>query len=76
MDILSIELAAVVKIPVSEIKLNRSISELGIDSLMSLELSRGLHAKYGLEITSMELLSGPSLDQLTENLVAQLTEKI
>jgi acyl carrier protein len=76
MNILSNELAQVIKIPVGEIKYDRNISDLGIDSLMSAEFSRGLRAKYGLEATSMELLSGLSLEQLTENLVAQLTEKI
>lgn len=75
MEILSGELAQIVKIPLSEIKQDRSISDLGIDSIMSVELSRGLRSKYGLEVTSMELLSGPSLDQLTEQLVSQLTEK-
>jgi len=75
MDILSNELASIVKIPVADIKIDRSISDLGIDSLMSVELSRGLRAKYGLEVTSVELLSGPSLSQLTENLVAQLADK-
>lgn len=75
MEILSGELAQIVKVPLSEIKQDRSISDLGIDSIMSVELSRGLRSKYGLEVTSMELLSGPSLDQLTEQLVNQLTEK-
>ncbi len=76
MEIVSAELAQIVKVPVSDIKLDRSISDLGIDSLMSVELSRSLRAKYGLEVTSMELLSGPSLDQLTESLVTQLTDKM
>lgn len=75
MEILSGELAQIVKVPLSEIKQDRSISDLGIDSIMSVELSRGLRSKYGLEVTSMELLNGPSLDQLTEQLVNQLTEK-
>ncbi|MDR7090940.1 type I polyketide synthase [Cellvibrio fibrivorans] len=75
LEILSGELAQIVKVPLSEIKQDRSISDLGIDSIMSVELSRGLRSKYGLEVTSMELLSGPSLDQLTEQLVNQLTEK-
>ena len=76
MEILSAELAHIVKVPLSEIKQDRSISDLGIDSIMSVELSRGLRTKYGLEVTSMELLSGPSLDQLTEQLINQLTEKM
>ena len=75
MEILSNELAQIVRMPVADIKNDRSISDLGIDSLMSVELSRGLRAKYGLEVTSLELLSGPSLSQLTETLVAQLADK-
>lgn len=75
-EILSNELAELVKLPVTEIKSDRSISDLGIDSLMSVELSRNLRAKYGLEVSSMELLNGPSLNQMADNFATQLSEKV
>jgi acyl transferase domain-containing protein/NAD(P)-dependent dehydrogenase (short-subunit alcohol dehydrogenase family)/acyl carrier protein len=75
-EILSVELAHIVRIPVDDIKSDHSIRDLGIDSIMSVELSRALRTKYGLEVASMELLSGPSVDRLAENLIAQITDKI
>lgn len=74
-SILSEELARVVKMSVEDINPDRSISDFGIDSLMSVEFSRMLRNKYGFEVTSMELLSGPSLEQMAGTLTEQLTEK-
>ncbi|WP_051235214.1 type I polyketide synthase [Marinimicrobium agarilyticum] len=72
--LLSQELAHTLKIPLDDIRGDRNMSEMGIDSLMSVELSRGLRTKYGLEITSMELQSGSSLNQLSQTMASRLPD--
>ncbi|GLX77744.1 hypothetical protein tinsulaeT_10840 [Thalassotalea insulae] len=74
-EILSIELSQLLNMSVDDISSDRSISELGIDSIMSVEYSANLRTKFGFSVTSMELLSGPSLDQVANTLALQISEK-
>jgi acyl carrier protein len=39
---------------------------MGIDSLMVLELSLAIHARVGVRFSTIELLKGPTLEQLAE----------
>ena len=65
-NLLKEQLAKVLRFPSDKIDVKQSISELGVDSLMTLELSGKLQAEYGIQITSMELLNGPSISQLAD----------
>jgi len=65
-------LAKVVRIPAERIKKDRSISELGIDSLMSTEYSYLLRSELGVEVSLMEILNGPSLEQLSKTVYAKI----
>ena len=42
---------------------------LGIDSLMAVELGRAIQGRFGLEVSTMELLSGPNTTQLASALL-------
>lgn len=68
-------LAKVLKLPVEKVDKSRGINFLGIDSLMAVELGRAIQARFGLEVSTMELLSGPTVVQLAalllEKAVAQ-----
>ncbi|MFT4525611.1 MAG: phthiocerol/phenolphthiocerol synthesis type-I polyketide synthase C [Bacteroidia bacterium] len=81
-------IAQVLRVPVENIDMNRGINFLGIDSLMAVELERGINGSTGVEISTMELLSGPTVPQLagiisgklpdpaTLNIVAKETEEV
>lgn len=51
---------------------NRKINEMGIDSLMVLELSLGIEKRVGVNFSAMEFLKGPSLQQLAVMAEAKL----
>tara|TARA_R100000027_G_scaffold7932_4_gene6004 strand:- start:27724 stop:33774 length:6051 start_codon:yes stop_codon:yes gene_type:complete len=57
-------LSAVLKIPPDQIKPESKLSEMGVDSLLLLELSLELKARTGVSISAMEFLKGPSLRDL------------
>ena len=63
------ELAGVLKLSVEKIDRSRGINLLGIDSLMAVELGRAIQGRFGLEVSTMELLSGPNTSQLASALL-------
>ncbi len=44
------------------------LHQLGVDSLMALELATHIRAAFGVELSAMELLRGPSLKALTDRI--------
>lgn len=68
------EIAQVLRIPIENIDMNRGINFLGIDSLMAVELERGINGRTGVEISTMELLSGPTVPQLAQVILNKLPE--
>lgn len=59
-------LAATLRTPEENVPLNRKINEMGVDSLMVLELSLGIKERIGVNLSAMEFLKGPTLQQLAE----------
>lgn len=57
-------LAATLKMPKDAVPADRKLNELGVDSLMVLELSLGIQEQIGINFSAMEFLKGPSLQQL------------
>ncbi len=58
------ELARVLKLSVEKIDKSRGINFLGVDSLIAVELGRAISARFGVDVSTMELLSGPNVTQL------------
>lgn len=63
------EVARVLKLAVEKIDKSRGINFLGVDSLIAVELGRAFQARFGLEVSTMELLSGPNITQLASGLL-------
>lgn len=63
------EVARVLKLSVEKIDKTRGINFLGVDSLIAVELGRAFQARFGLEVSTMELLSGPNVSQLANGLL-------
>lgn len=66
-------LARVMRMPVDEIDIHESLTQLGLDSLMTLELKNQLEADLQVKIPLAEILEGPSVAQLSDFLLAQTT---
>ncbi len=59
-------LANVLKMSKDAVPVNRKLNEIGVDSLMVLELGLGIRERIGVEFSAMEFLKGPTLKQLSE----------
>ena len=53
----------------------RSIMEMGLDSLMAMELRNRLHAAFGVKVSVPQLLRGPSLAELGATLLESLERR-
>ncbi|MBK7661305.1 MAG: acyl carrier protein [Betaproteobacteria bacterium] len=53
----------------------RSIMEMGLDSLMAMELRNRLHAAFGVKVSVPQLLRGPSLAELGATLLEALERR-
>lgn len=62
------------RLPAEKIDPEEPIRNLGLDSLMSVELATLLQRRLGLPVPPMELMAGPSVQQLAERLGARFAE--
>jgi acyl carrier protein len=60
------ELARILKVPAASIEDDLPISNMGFDSLMSIELKNQMETDLGISISMARLLKGPTLLDLTE----------
>jgi acyl carrier protein len=65
-------LANVLKMSKDAVPVNRKLNEIGVDSLMVLELGLGIRERIGVEFSAMEILKGPTLKKLSELAVDRL----
>src|SRR5205085_2004896 len=56
----------------SEVPCDESLSKLGLDSLVAFELSTEIATKLGVEITPADLLAGPSIVELADQILVAL----
>ena len=73
MDHLRREVARVRGLEPAQVKTSQPLNELGIDSLMALELRNRITAELKVEVPMVKFLEGPSLAQITTLLLDQLT---
>jgi NAD(P)-dependent dehydrogenase (short-subunit alcohol dehydrogenase family)/acyl carrier protein len=57
-------LSGTLKMAKDSVPLDRKLNEMGVDSLLVLELGLGIHERIGVSFSAMEFLKGPSLQQL------------
>jgi myxalamid-type polyketide synthase MxaC len=68
--------ARVLKLAPSTLDVEQSLSGLGIDSLMAIELKNRIEADLGATVPMVKFLEGPSVRDLSEYLAAQLAPLI
>lgn len=66
------EVATLLRYQTEQVDVRTSLSLLGIDSLTTNVLSKQLLTRLGLSISSMTLLAGPTIEQLTNSQLAEL----
>jgi len=60
------QIAKILRIPVNKIDFQQSLTQLGVDSLMAAELQTAIYQAFSARISTLELLRGQNLSQITE----------
>ncbi|MDY7093375.1 MAG: SDR family NAD(P)-dependent oxidoreductase [Acidobacteriota bacterium] len=71
-DYLAEQVAQVLELPVERLDLERPLNRLGLDSLMAVEIKNRVESDLGVELSVVQFLQGPSIEELA----ADLTQKI
>lgn len=71
-EFISEQLSRVLRIDVDELDIHQSLGNLGIDSLMAVELRNHVQASLGIVIPVAQLLQDPSIAQLAQGILDQL----
>lgn len=74
-EFLRAQTARVIGTSVASLDSEKPLTDLGLDSLMAVELSFRLSEKLGMEVTTMELFGGGSISQLRDHLLALLASQ-
>ena len=65
-------LSKVLRLTPEKIDVKQNLNNMGIDSLMMLELTLIIQSTFGIEMPTMELLKQPTLRQVAENILNKL----
>jgi acyl transferase domain-containing protein/NAD(P)-dependent dehydrogenase (short-subunit alcohol dehydrogenase family)/NADPH:quinone reductase-like Zn-dependent oxidoreductase/acyl carrier protein len=66
------QVAQTLRIPAERIDLKRPLTDMGIDSLMTVELQIAINMTFGIELSALELTRGFSINQLTVPLLRRM----
>jgi NADPH:quinone reductase-like Zn-dependent oxidoreductase/acyl carrier protein len=66
------EVARIFRLPPEDIELKRPLDELGLDSMMSLDLRMSIEKRFGVELPIVAIGAGVSLNDLAGKLIASL----
>jgi len=69
------QLAHTLGLPASRIDVEQPLTNLGIDSLMALEIKSRVEGELGAEIPIVNLLEGPTITRLADQLLQQLAQR-
>jgi NADPH:quinone reductase-like Zn-dependent oxidoreductase/acyl carrier protein len=72
-SILAGEIAEILRLPAERIGAAQSVFDLGMDSLMAVELALALEARFGVTVPPMLISENPSLERIADRLFASLS---
>jgi len=67
------EVAQILAVSGERIDPARSLHDLGLDSLMGVELALGLEKRFGIQVPAMMLNEGPTVERVTARIMERLT---
>jgi acyl carrier protein len=73
-DLITGELSAILDLPASKIDPDEMFSDLGLESLMAVDLGSRLKTKLGVELSSIQLINGGSVHRLAGELATALNK--
>lgn len=66
------EIGRILRMPPADIDPDRAFAELGMDSLMGLELDAAMQSRYGIDLPFLSIGAGLTLSELSTRIVAKL----
>ena len=72
---LSEQVARVLGLSASRLDLQQPLSNLGLDSLMAVELKNRIAVDLGVNVPMVKFLQGPSVEQAATQILDQLTQR-
>jgi phthiocerol/phenolphthiocerol synthesis type-I polyketide synthase C len=73
-EILAKEISRILKLPAKELSPQRSLAELGMDSLMGLELRLGIERRFGIDVPLPSISQATTLASLAGAIVARVQD--
>ncbi|MGK9007589.1 acyl carrier protein, partial [Citrobacter europaeus] len=71
-DILKAEIGEILRVPAQKIDPERLIHDMGLDSLMGVELIVALESRFGIRLPVMALSESPTVNKLATRLIQLL----
>lgn len=72
MELIKNELSQILRIAPEKIDTHKSIYDMGLDSLMGVELVTALESRFNVRLTVMSISENPTIDKLTQRLISIL----
>ncbi len=73
-SMLSEQVSKVLRTSAAKLDIEQPLTNMGLDSLMAVELSSRFKRELGVVVSQVTLLRGPSITQLAKQMNEQLTE--
>jgi phthiocerol/phenolphthiocerol synthesis type-I polyketide synthase C len=71
-EALGAEVAAILRIPADQLDPSRSLYDLGMDSLMAVEMALAVEKRFGVNLPPMAISENPTIGRIAERLSAHL----
>ena len=72
-QLLAEQVARILRLPAGQFDVNRSLAEVGLDSLMAMELQLSIEERFGVSLPSMEFAAGLSTVQIAARILGLIT---
>ncbi len=70
--LMAADVGRIFRLPPDEIEMTRPLDELGLDSMMALDLRMSIEKRFGIELPVMAISAGVSVNELAARLIASL----
>ncbi|MEP7156121.1 MAG: type I polyketide synthase [Betaproteobacteria bacterium] len=71
-DLLKAEIGEILRLPIEKIDDTRSVYDMGLDSLMGVELALAIESRFGIRLPVMALSESPTIAKLADSIIARL----
>ena len=72
-QLLAEQVAKILRMPAGQFDVNRSLADIGLDSLMAMELQLSIEERFGVSLPSMEFAAGLSTIQIAARILGLIT---